>query len=65
MSYYVPFTKTFNTTDGTTTTSWIDGKIVIEYPPPLDTAPDFQRATAMQRRVKYALNNTEVQFFFN
>jgi len=65
MSFYVPFNTDFNATDGTTTTAWADGKLVIEYPPPLDTAPEFQRATAMQRRVRYAVNNTEVQFFFN
>lgn len=46
-------------------TAFANGNQIIEYPPPQETDTEFQKATAMQRRVRYAANNTEVQFFFN
>lgn len=65
ISFFVPFYLSFNFTDGSNITTWADGKQVVEYPPLPESATEFQKAVAIQRRVRYALNNTEIQFFFN
>ena len=63
-SFYVPFSVIINfANDGSNVTLWDDGKMQVDYPPPLESASDYQKATAMKRRVTF--NNTEVQFFFN
>jgi hypothetical protein len=61
----VPFFISFNFSDNSTITTWDDGKSVIEYHPPPETATEYERAVALERRVKFAQNNTEIQYFFN
>jgi len=61
----VPFFLSFNFSDNSNITTWNDGKSVTDYPPPPETATEYQKAVALQRRVKYANNNTEIQYFFN
>jgi hypothetical protein len=53
-SFFVPFFLSFNFSDNSNITTWDDGKSVVDYPPPSDTATDFQKAIALQRRVRYA-----------
>ena len=60
ISIFVPFFLSFNLSDGSNVTTWDDGRQVVEYPPPLDSATDYQKAVALQRRVRNLQNNTEI-----
>lgn len=50
--------------DGTKKTEWDDGRYIDEFVKPRETATEFEKATAIERKVGFS-NNTEIVTYFN